>query len=49
MSKQNFSEENFKKKYFEAMKMARSCKSVEEISAKNGPLSSVVAQIRFLT
>lgn len=41
MSNPIFSEENFKKKYFEAMEMLKSCKSVEEISAKNGPLSHI--------
>ena len=41
MSEQSFSEENFKQKYFEAMKMLQSCKSVEDISAKDGPLAHV--------
>ena len=41
MSEQNFSEENFKQKYFEAMKMLQSCKSVEDISAKDGPLAHI--------
>lgn len=34
-----FDEENFKKKYMEAMKIAQRCKTVEEISAKDGPLA----------
>ncbi len=39
MSYQFPTEEEFKKKYLEAMEMSRKCKTVEEISAKDGPLS----------
>ena len=45
MSEQLFSEENFKKKYSEAIEMAKSCKSVEDISAKDGPLSHMFKDI----
>ena len=45
MSEQIFSEENFKQKYFEAMEMAKTCKSVEDISAKDGPLSHMFKDI----
>ncbi len=45
MSEQIFSEENFKQKYFEAMEMAKTCKSVDDISAKDGPLSHMFKDI----
>lgn len=38
-AKMPIDEENFKKKYLEAMQLAKSCKTIEEIGAKNGPLS----------
>lgn len=39
------SEEKFKQKYIEAMKMAKKCSTVEEISAKDGPLSHLFKDI----